>query len=270
VLGVTRQGYYAYLKRGSSKRAEADKQLAEELCALHVSSRGTYGTPRMRAALQQKGICSGKNRIERIMREQGLSVRLRRCYRVTTVADSNNAFALNTLDRDFTATAPDQRWVADITYIETDEGWCYLAVILDLFARAVVGWELDNQLSARLPITALEMAFKHRRPSAGLLHHSDQGSQYTSAEYRDALKNHGARLSMSRRANCWDNAVAESFFATLKVELIYRKKWSTRDELRRAVFEYIEVFYNRARLHSTLDYKSPAQVETEFAVAKAA
>jgi transposase InsO family protein len=160
--------------------------------------------------------------------------------------------------------------VTDISYIWTNEGWCYLAVILDLFSRAVVGWSLDTTLSTTLPLTALEMALRRRRPSAGLLHHSDRGCQYTSLEYRQALASVGVTVSMSRKGNCWDNAVAESFFATLKAELVYGQVWLTRHDLRAAVFEYIEVFYNRRRLHSSIGYKTPAQLESDHALDRAA
>jgi transposase InsO family protein len=173
------------------------------------------------------------------------------------------------LDRKFSATAPNQSWVTDITYIWTDEGWCYLAAILDLFSRTVVGWALDTTLSTDLAMRALQSAVERRRPER-LMHHSDRGCQYTSEAYRSALRDAGIEVSMSRKGNCWDNAVAESFFSTLKNELIHRRHWSTRLELQAAVFDYIEVFYNRKRLHSTLGFKTPAQIETEFAAAQAA
>jgi len=178
--------------------------------------------------------------------------------------------AENTLSRDFTASRPNERWVTDITYLWTNEGWLYLAVILDLFSRAVVGWSLDTTLSTQLPLTALEMALKRRKPTAGLLHHSDRGCQYTSLEYRQALARAGVAVSMSRKGNCWDNAVAESYFATLKAELVSGEAWSTRHDLRAAVFEYIEVFYNRRRLHSSIGYKTPAQLESDHALDRAA
>ncbi len=204
------------------------------------------------------------------MRSMGLNVRRKRRFRATTAANPQHAVEANILARDFTATRPDERWVTDITYVWTDEGWCYLAAILDLFSRCVVGWAIDVSLSTRLPLAALDMAVKRRRPSASLLHHSDRGCQYTSAEYRSALAELGVEVSMSRKGNCWDNAVAESFFATFKTELVYDRRWSGRGELRTAVFEYIESFYNRRRLHSSLGYKTPAEVETDYAAAQAA
>lgn len=205
------------------------------------------------------------------MRGMGLMARPRRRFRITTTqSDPSHRPAPNVLQRDFTATKPDERWVTDISYIWTEEGWSYIAVLLDLYSRAVVGWALDATLSTALPQAALDMALRRRAPQAGLLHHSDRGCQYTSAAYRAELSALGIEVSMSRKGNCWDNAVAESFFATLKTELTDRTVWKDRYELRQAVFEYIEVFYNRKRLHSTLKYRTPAEVEREYALGQAA
>lgn len=270
LLGVTRQGYYAYARRPPSSRLASDKALQERLRVLHAESRGTYGSPRLRVALRREGTCVGKRRVERALRALGLQARSRRRYRATTHANPAHPVAANTLDRCFEATRPDERWVTDITYIWTDEGWCYLAAILDLYSRSVVGWALDTTLSTRLALTALDMAVRRRRPEAGLLHHSDRGCQYTSADYRAQLRALGVEVSMSRKGNCWDNAVAESFFATLKAELVHTRSWASRVELRAEVFDYIEVFYNRQRLHSTLDYKTPAQAESDYALSRAA
>jgi len=212
----------------------------------------------------------GKRRVERTMRSLGLAARRRRRFRVTTRANPAHGVVSNTLARRFQASKPNERWVTDISYIWTEEGWCYLAVILDLFSRAVVGWSLDASLSTQLPLAALEMAVKRRHPERGLLHHSDRGCQYTSNDYVTALHKLGIELSMSRRGNCWDNAVAESFFATLKTELIYGRAWPTRQQLRAEIFEYIEIFYNRKRRHSTLNYKTPAQIEADYDLARAA
>ena len=264
VLGVSRQGYYAYAKRPESPRVDAERALQERLRALHVESRGTYGSPRMLAALRRAGDHVGKRRVERALRSMGLRARQPRRWRTTTRANPLHAVAANTLARDFHATKPDERWVTDISYIWTDEGWSYVAVILDLYSRAVVGWALDTTLSTRLPLAALDMALRRRRPQQGLLHHSDRGCQYTSADYRRALADRGITVSMSRKGNCWDNAVAESFFATIKNELVYHQTWRTRLELRTAVFEYIEVFYNRRRLHSSLGYRTPADAERAY------
>ena len=270
LLGVTRQGYYAYANRPLSERLKRERALQACVQQVHAESRGTYGSPRVLAALKQRGEAASKRRVERALRSLGLRGRAPRRWRTTTRANPLHPVVGNVLDRDFTASRPNERWVTDISYIWTDEGWCYLAAILDLFSRTVVGWALDSTLSTSLPLTALDRAVRRRRPSKGLLHHSDRGCQYTSTEYRNVLAELGVTVSMSRKGNCWDNAVAESFFATLKTELIYGRSWPTRVELRAAVFEYIEVFYNRRRLHSSVAYRTPAQVESDFALASAA
>ncbi len=270
VLGVTRQGYYAMNKRGPSERAKSDLLLRSRVAEIHEKSRETYGSPRIRAQLGREGIHVGKARVERTMRGLGLVGRAPRRFRVTTRSDPSHRIEPNVLARDFCATRPDERWVTDITYISTGEGWCYLAAIIDLYSRAVVGWALDTTLTTVLPLKALDAALRRRRPGRELLHHSDRGCQYTAEQYRQALARESISVSMSRKGNCWDNAVAESFFSTLKNELVHRKNWATRLELRAAVFEYIEVFYNRQRLHSAVGYKPPAQVEREYIAALAA
>jgi transposase InsO family protein len=270
VLGVSRAGYHAWATRPPSARAVADVELRERVREIHRDSRGRYGSPRVHAELRNEGHRISKRRVERSMREQNLAARSARRFRVTTRANPKHAVTENLLAREFVATRPDERWVTDITYIWTNEGWCYLAAIIDLFSRGVVGWALDTTLSTDLPLAALDMALRRRSPQPGLLHHSDRGCQYTSGAYRRALDTNGIVASMSRAGDCWDNAVAESFFATLKKELVLSQQWNTRDELRAAVFEYIEVFYNRRRLHSSLGFKTPAQVETKFQLACAA
>lgn len=270
VLGVTRQGYYASLKRSPSSRHANEKALRERVREVHKQSRGTYGSPRVHAALRSQGMRIGKRRVERTLRSMGLSARPRRRFRSTTSANPAHAVTSNLLNRQFHAQAPNTRWVTDISYVWTDEGWCYLAVILDLFSRAVVGWALDTTLSTQLPLAALDMAVRRRMPAAGLLHHSDRGCQYTSDDYRKQLENLGVKVSMSRKGNCWDNAVAESFFATLKHELVYTRSWPDRATLRAELFDYIETFYNRKRIHSTLGYLSPAQLENDFQATQAA
>jgi len=264
VFGVTRQGYYAYERALRSPKLAEERELQEHIRELYEEGRGAYGSPRILEGLHRRGFHVGKRRVERAMRALGLFAVSRARHRVTTRANPDHAVEPNRLDRDFTATRPNERWVTDITYVWTDEGWAYLAGILDLFSRAVVGWSLSASLSTELPLDALDVALRRRRPDLGLLHHSDRGCQYTSKQYRDALSSAGIAVSMSRRGNCWDNAVAESFFATLKTELVYRRSWRTRKELRDAVFEYIEVFYNRRRFHSTLGYRTPAEVEAPF------
>jgi putative transposase len=264
-LEVTRQGYYAYVRGLRSPRTDRDTALRERIREVHEASRGTYGSPRVHRELLRQGELVGKHRVERIMRGAGLAALPRRRHRVTTRANPAHSVEANLLARDFTASKPNERWVTDITYIWTDEGWCYLAAILDLYSRAIVGWQLSTSLTADLPLDALNRALLRRRPGGRLLHHSDRGCQYTSDQYRQALAEHGITVSMSRRGNCWDNAVAESFFATLKTELVYsRRRWRSRVELRAALFDYIETFYNRRRLHSALDYRTPAEVEVEY------
>lgn len=261
---VTRQGYYAYVRSLSSPRLLEEGALRERITAIHAESGGRYGSPKVRRELRRRGEGVSKRRVERIMRGEGLIGTSRRRHRTTTRANPAHPVEPNTLDRNFTATRPNQRWVTDITYIWTDEGWAYLASILDLYSRRVVGWALSASLSTDLPLEALNDALVHRAPQDELLHHSDRGCQYTSSSYRSALSRRGITVSMSRRGNCWDNAVAESHFATLKCELIYGRRWATRVELREALFEYIETFYNRRRLHSSLDYRTPAEVESEY------
>jgi putative transposase len=256
VLGVSRQGYYAHIARGPSDRTRDDAKLQERVRAVHDASKQRYGSPRVLAELKREGFAASKRRVERAMRSMGLSARPPRRFRITTTANERHLVAPNRLARDFTASRPNERWVTDITYVWTNEGWAYVAVILDLFSR--------------LPKDALNMALTRRNTAEGLLHHSDRGCQYTSNEYRDELDAIGVTVSMSRKGNCWDNAVAESFFATLKRELVHRRRWSNRLELRTALFEYIEVFYNRRRLHSSIGYKTPAEVEHAYDLAQAA
>ena len=272
LLSVSRQGYYQYVqaKAEPSARVRNDLELCEHVRRIHAESRGTYGSPRVWMALQKEGIHVSKRRVERTMRGLGLSARKPRRARTTTVSDPTHKVETNKLARDFTASAPNERWVTDITYVWTDEGWCYLAVILDLYSRAVVGWSLSSSLATGLVLNALSMAVHQRRPKAGLLHHSDRGCQYTSRDYRDELAKHGIVVSMSRKGNCWDNAVAESFFSTIKGELIERQRWSSQQQLREAVFEYIHVFYNRKRLHTSLGFKTPSEVEEAFHLTHAA
>jgi putative transposase len=260
-LGVSRAGFYAWQKRAPSPRARADARLGLEITAIHAESRQRYGSPRIHAELGDRGHRTSRKRVARLMRRQGLAARRRRRFRVTT--DSHHPFpvAPNVLARQFARAAPDTAWVTDITYIPTGEGWLYLAVILDLCSRFVVGWALSDRIARHLTLDALDMALVRRRPPRGLLHHSDRGSQYASHDYQRVLATQGIVGSMSRRGDCWDNAVAESFFATLKVELVYDTTWATRAEARGALFEYIEVFYNGQRRHSSLGYLSPRAFE---------
>ena len=263
-LGVSSSGYYAWASRGPSPRALENVALGAEVEAIHQESRATYGSPRVHEELRDRGKRVSRKRVARLMRERELRARTRRRFRRTTDSSHSDPIAPNVLDRRFIADAPDQCWVGDITYLWTGEGWLYLAVLLDLYSRRVIGWSMSDSLHTELALGALKMAFGHRE-AQDVLHHSDRGCQYASNDYRQQLENHGLLSSMSRRGNCWDNAVAESFFSTLKLELVYRSSWTTRAEARADVHEYIEVFYNRRRKHSTIGYKTPVQAEQEHA-----
>ena len=261
LLGVARSGYYAWRVCKPSTRAEANQRLLEMIETEHQHSRKTYGSPRLQVVLRRKGVVCGRNRVARLMRLHGIAARPRRRYRpVTTQRQPGVVPAPNWLNQDFSASAPNQKWVCDITYIATAEGWLYLAVVLDLFSRKVIGWAMSHKMDTTLVETALRMALLGRRPPPGLLHHSDQGSQYTSAAYRQCLQAALAQLSMSGVGNCYDNAVIESFFGTLKTECV-TAPFHTRTEARTMIFEYLEVWYNRQRLHSTLGYHSPVDFE---------
>jgi putative transposase len=261
VLGVKRSGYYAWRKRTPSTREQADQALLELIRAEHKSSRQTYGSPRVHVVLRRQGVVCGHNRVARLMRVNQIMALTKRKYRpVTTQRQPGVVPAPNLLNQNFTAAAPNQKWVSDFTYIETSEGWLYLAVILDLFSRKVIGWAMSQTMDTALVQKALTMALLTRQPPEGVLHHSDQGSQYTSAAYRQCLTDALAQLSMSGVGNCYDNAVVESFFATLKTECMIGPL-RTCAQARTTIFEYLEVWYNRHRLHSTLGYHSPVDFE---------
>jgi putative transposase len=263
VLQVSRSGFYAWRKRPASARALEDQSLTVEVSAIHAESRRSYGSPRVHMELRERGLRVGRKRVARLMRAAGLRARMLRRYRCTTDSGHGLAIRDNLLARRFAVAQPNFGWVADITYLWTLEGWLYLAVILDLFSRRVVGWSMNQRLEKELALDALSMALAQRQPRGGLLHHSDRGSQYASHEYQELLASHALGSSMSRKGNCWDNAVAESFFATLKVELVYQSRWSTRAQARSQVFEYIEIFYNRRRRHSALGYLCPDEFERQ-------
>lgn len=264
LLEVGRSGYYAWKRRAPSSRSQNNQVLTAQIRAAFAANRKSYGSPRLYRALQQQGQGCGRHRVARLMRQAGLQARPKRRWRPTTTQrDPARLPAPNLLGQDFTATAPDQKWVSDFTYIETREGWLYLAVVLDLFSRRVIGWSMSQTMDASLVEAALRMALTDRQPGAGLLHHSDQGSQYTSSVYLDYLTAAQARLSMSRVGNCYDNAVAESFFATLKAECV-TTVFPTLAEARTVIFEYVEVWYNQHRLHSSLGYCSPVDFEQQF------
>jgi putative transposase len=264
VLGVSRSGFYAARVRPVAARVTEDARLALQIAAIHRASRRRYGSPRVHAELRAHGHCTSRKRVARLMRHAGLAARRRRAFRITTQSRHTRATAPNRLARHFTAPAPNRVWVTDITYLATVEGWLYLAVVLDLFSRRVVGWATSDRLGEGVALEALGMGVARRRPRPGLLHHSDRGSQYASGEYRAVLAAHGMECSMSRLASCWDNAVAESFFATLKIELDHEGAWRTRAEAHHAVFHYIELFYNGVRRHSTLGYLSPLVFEQQW------
>jgi putative transposase len=262
VLEVSRAGYYAWAGREPSVRARDDAVLTEQIGKIHEASRGTYGAPRVHAELAENGVHVGRKRVARLMRTAGLSGQRRRRRARTTVVDRGAAVAPNLVARQFTVAAPNRLWVGDMTYVPTWEGWLYVAVLLDCYARRVIGWSMADNLRTDLPLAALNMALSQRRPEPGqLVHHTDRGCQYTSSAYQDVLAAHGVIASMSRPGDPIDNAVAESFFASLKAELIDRQPWPTRRAALQAIFEWIEVYYNRRRRHSSIGYMSPVMFE---------
>ena len=261
-LEVSTAGFYAWLERPTSPQEQRRLTLLAEIRAIHQEVKGRYGSPRLHAELVARGHSCALNTVARLMQEEGIVARTHRKFRPrTTDSDHGRPVADNVLGRHFNPTAPNQAWVGDITYIPTGEGWLYLAVVEDLYSRLIVGWSMDSSMTSRLVADALEMAVQRRLPTEGLLAHSDRGSQYASEHYQRMLESHGIRCSMSGRANCWDNAPAESFFATLKKELVYLDDFATRERARAAIFEFIEMFYNRVRLHSTLGYLCPEEFE---------
>ena len=261
VLQVSPSGYYAYVHRGPSERQRVDAKLRVCIQAIHTTSDGTYGRQRVQKKLVHDDIEVGKHRVARLMREMGLQGVPKKRFRRTTDSEHHEPVAPNVLERNFTADRPNLVWATDITYIRTWEGWLYLAVILDLFSRRVVGWSMKSHLKVELALEALHMALGRRVPEPGLTHHSDRGIQYAAEAYQRVLDKHGITCSMSRRGDCWDNAVTESFFGTLKTELVNRRSWLTRRIAHDAVTAYIEGFYNPYRLHSSLDYVSPMEFE---------
>jgi putative transposase len=258
---VSRSGYYEWLRRPPSPRAAADQQLQEKVQRYFAQGRGPYGTRRIKHLLAQEGLQVSRRRIGRVLAQAGLRCKTRRKFKAPTAAGQAQTVAPNQLNREFTVQTPDMSYVGDITYLPTGEGWLYLAVVLDLCSRAVVGWSMAAHMRAELVNQALSMALSQRQPVAGLIMHTDRGSQYGAESYRQLLTQHGIQPSMSRKGNCWDNAVAESFFHTLKTELIYLEDFDTREQAQTAVFEYIEVFYNRQRCHSANGYLAPLVYE---------
>ena len=260
-MEVSVSGYYAWVKRPESERKRQNQQLLERIKRIHKQSRQTYGSPRVYADLKKQGAVCSQNRVARLMQLNQIAARRKRKFVVTTDSKHDLPVAENKLNQDFTATKANQKWVTDITYIPTKEGWLYLAVVLDLFSRKVVGWAMDSNMETGLITNALKMALRTRKPPKGLLHHSDRGSQYASNAYQQLLTDYKITCSMSRKGNCYDNAVMESFFATLKQERVYHHHYQSHQQARQDIFEYMEVWYNRKRMHSTLGYLSPEEFE---------
>ncbi len=262
VLEVSTSGYYQSLQRQPSARVRRRGELAVKIQAAHAANRGVYGSPRIYQVLKAQGEKVCENTVAKVMKQRQIRAKTKKKFVPrTTDSTHDQPVARNLLDRQFTAPLPNQKWVGDITYIPTDEGWLYLAGVMDLCSRKIVGWAMHDHMETALIQEALAMALLHRRPAAGLLHHSDRGVQYASEDYRHLLELHGMEVSMSAKGDCWDNACAESFWATLKTELVHHERYATREQAQRSIFEYIEVFYNRKRLHSSLGYMSPEAFE---------
>jgi transposase InsO family protein len=267
-LGGSPSGYYRWQRRGEGDRAREDRRLEQRIVALHGETKGRYGTPRVERALRRQGISTSRKRVGRLRRELGLRAKAAKKYQATTDSRHPYPVAPNRLERRFVASKADRIWVGDITYLWTREGWLYLAIVLDTCSRRIVGWSVSESLERELAVSALEKALASRRPAPGLVHHTDRGSQYASGDYRDLVEQTGLVFSMSRKGDCWDNAMAESFFKTLKVEL--GSRFPSRQQARRELFEYIEGFYNTRRLHSGIGYRSPAEYERLVALQEAA
>jgi putative transposase len=264
-LAVSRSGYYAWLNRPASTQAQRREELAVKIRAVHEENRKVYGSPRILKALKARGESVCENTVAKVMKEQEIQAKTKKKF-VPRTTDSNHGrpVAENILDRDFAAELPDRKWAVDITYIPTDEGWLYLAGVIDLCTRRIVGWSMADHMRVELASDALQMAIARRSPAAGLLHHSDRGVQYACDDYQHLLQSHEMQVSMSGKGDCWDNAPMESFWSTLKTELVHHEQYATREQARQSIFEYIEVFYNRKRLHSSLGYQSPESFEASL------
>jgi len=267
VLRASRSAYYVWREGRVSPRLVRRQQLLEEIKKIHKESHGNYGSPRILKELRNDGIVVNHKTVEELMKENGIAAKRRKKFKATTNSNHNLPVAENLLQRDFTAQSPNQKWVGDITYIATDEGWLYLATCIDLFSRKIVGWSMSSRMTADIVVDAFRMALFRQKRQAPQVMHSDRGSQYASDAFRAELKAHGCKQSMSRRGNCWDNAVAESFFGALKTELVHHERFKTREEARLGIFDYIESFYNRRRLHSYLNYVSPEDFEKSMETA---
>ncbi len=264
VLTVSRTAYYRWLASPVSQHKIQDKIIKEQVVKIYNESRKTYGSPRIHRKLGKQGIHCGKKRVERLMRKAGIQGIQKHKFKVTTDSNHNLPVAENILNRNFNAGGPNMLWVADITYIHTNEGWLYLAAVMDLYSKRIVGYSMQHYLTRELVIEAMKMAITNRHPGRGLIAHSDRGSQHASLDYQQLLWQHGIICSMSRKGNCWDNSSMESFFKTLKTELVYHRCYETRSEAKLEIFEYIEVFYNRFRLHSAIGYESPVDYERNY------
>jgi putative transposase len=267
VLCASRSAYYAWRKGRVSPRLVRRQQLLLEIKKIFTQSRGTYGSPRITRELRKKGIVVNENTVAEIMKENGIQAKQRKKFKATTDSNHTLPVAKNRLKRKFTTSKPNQVWVSDITYLRTDEGWLYLATFIDLFSRKVVGWSMSERMTADLVVNAFRMATFRQKRQAPKVVHSDRGSQYASEAFRKELKAHGCKRSMSRKGDCWDNAVAESFFGTLKTELVHHEKYKTREQARLSIFDYIETFYNKLRIHSYLNYLSPEEFEKSMGTA---
>jgi putative transposase len=260
-FGLSTSGYYRWVRCPVGKRQREDKELSDDIKRIFKKSRSTYGSPRMQRALREEGKRHGRKRLRRLMKKMSLKPKAARRFKVTTDSQHNKPVAPNILGQRFSPPAANVAWAADITYIWTDEGWLYLATVIDLYSRRIIGWSMGTRLLTKLITDALTMALQQRKPPQGVIHHSDRGSQYCSDAYQALLAKHGFICSMSGKGNCYDNAVMESFYHTLKVELVYGQRYRTRSEAQISVFDYIEIFYNRQRLHSSLDYQTPEAFE---------
>lgn len=262
-MGLSRSAYYQWKKRPPSKRSVANQELLGHITTIHRENHGCYGRPRLLQALRSRGFIVGGERLRRLMKKYGIVSRQIKKYKTTTNSKHNYHPANNVLNREFQAVSINRAWVADTTYIPTSEGWLYLAVLIDIYSRSVVGWSMSHCNDQQLTLSALEMALAKRKPQAGLIHHSDRGKQYACIAYQNRLRSVGATSSMSRPGNCWDNAVAESFFHSLKVEWVFHCQYKSRQEDRQSIFEYIEIFYNKQRIHSSIEYQSPEAYESK-------
>lgn len=263
-FNVSRSGYYQFIHAEPSARSKDDDRLLALIKMIHQSSRSTYGSPRIHAELHSQGETCSRKRVARLMKKAGIEAKMKKRFKVTTKANPKAKAAPNLLEQNFTATAPNQRWVADFTYVATGEGWLYVAIVLDLFSRKIVGLAMEERMTADLVIKALEQAILHRNPKAGLIHHSDRGAQYTSQDFQALLFLYGVIASMSGTGNCFDNATAESYFHTLKTEHVYFEYYETREQAKTSIFEYTWIFYNKKRRHSSLNYLSPDMFEKQW------